>query len=181
MSIMPPAFFRVPALAGAACTLLLAACSPQYDWREVRGTGAAFTIVLPGKPASHTRTINLDGLPVTMTMTGAEVDHVSFAVGTAELPEVAQVEKAIGAMKAALVRNIGGTLNQEKAVAASGTPAIEIEASGPPAAHTGGRPRMLLARFLARDRRVYQLVVIGADKPGVREAADTFFTSFKPG
>lgn len=181
MSIAPSTLSHLSALACAACALLLAACSPQYDWREVRGAGAPFTIVLPGKPASHTRAINLDGLPVTMMMTAAEVDHVTFAVGTAELPDGAQAEKALGAMKIALVRNINGTLVREKPVTAGGMPAIEIEASGPAAAHTDGRPRLLLARFVARGNSVYQLVVVGGDKPEVRDAADIFLTSFKPG
>lgn len=166
----------------AACALLLAACSPKYDWREVRGAGAPYTVTLPARPASHARIVDLDGVKVTMTMTAAEADHVTFAVGTADLASPAQAQQAIVAMKTALVRNIGGTLRHEKTAAAgSGPMTIEIEAAGPPAPATGGQPRLLLARFIAHDKRVYQLVVVGAEKTEAREAADIFFTSFKPG
>lgn len=167
---------RITAL---ACALLLAACSPKYDWREVRGGGAPFIVTLPAKPASHTRQIDLEGLPVTMTMTAAEVDKVTFAVGAAELGDAALASKALMSMKTALVRNIGGTIRKEKT---GTTPSmIEIEASGPPGPGSGGQPRLLLARFYAKDRFIYQVIVTGGEKSLSREAADTFFTSFKPG
>lgn len=158
--------------------MLLAACSPKYDWREVRGNSAPFVVVLPTKPASHTRSINLDGVQVEMTMTAAEVDGVTFAVGVAQLPDAMQAQKALVAMKTALVRNIGGTIRQEKASTVNGVPAIDIEATGtgtPGAA----QQRLMLARFIAQDRHAYQLVVVGKESAVERDAADVFFTSFK--
>ncbi len=160
-----------------AATLLLA-CSPKYDWREVRGAGAPFMIMLPAKPSSHARPIDLAGTRVTMTMTAAEVDDVTFAVGTAELPDAAQAQTALAAMKVALVRNIGGTVRYDKPVAPAMT---EIEAGGAPSGQRGEQPWLLLARFMVKDKRVYQIVVVGREKDVSREAADTFLTSFKPG
>lgn len=155
-----------------SCALLLVACSPKLDWREVRGSGAPFVVLLPAKPASYTRAVNLDGLQVSMTMTAAEVDKVVFAVGTAELPDAAEAPKALNAMKTALVRNIGGTIKQEKTSQDGAAATIDIEASGT-------ESRVLLARFLAKDKRVYQLVMLGKEGALSREAADTFFSSFK--
>ena len=169
-----PRFFR-PLITAAcvACAFLLAACSPKFDWREVRGQGAPFVVLLPAKPASHTRTINLDGLQVSMTMTAAEVDGVTFAVGTAELSDATQAPKALAAMKTALVRNIGGAVKQEKVSDPGTVPAtIDIEASGT-------ESRILLARFLAKDKRIYQVVMVGKQNAVSRDAADTFFSSFK--
>lgn len=151
-----------------AAAFLLLACSPQYNWREVRGSGAPFMISLPAKPASHARTIELDGNKVEMTMTAAEVEGITFAVGTAQLPDAAQAQKALTAMKTAMVRNISGTVKQEQ----SSPVQIEIEASG--------AQRLMLARFIARDRQVYQLVVVGDERKLPREEAATFFASFKP-
>lgn len=157
-----------------ACCLLLLACSPKFNWREVHGSAAPYVVALPAKPATHARQINLNGIPLTMTMTGAEVDNVTFAVGTAELPDAAQATHALGSMKTALVRNIGGTVTEEKASAPNVAPImLEVEASAP----AGGR--VLLARFIARDRHIYQLVVTGRESDVSREAADTFFTSFR--
>lgn len=170
--------FKFPASFGAKaacllCVALLTACSPKFDWREVHGSSAPFVVLLPAKPASHTRTVNLDGLDVSMTMTAADVDGVTFAVGTAELADAATAQKALVAMKTALVRNIGGTVRTEKTSAPGANPAtIDVEAAGV-------ESRVLLARFVARDKHIYQVVVVGKEGALSREAADMFFTSFK--
>lgn len=162
------------------CSLLLAACSPKFDWREVRGNDVPFVVTMPAKPATHAREVNLDGTQVLMTMTAAEIDGVTFAVGTAELPDATQAQKALAAMKTALIRNINGTLRHETSSGTAEQPAMmEIEAIGLPAANRDGEPYLLLARFIAKDKRVYQLLVVGKEKSVVRDAADTFFMSFK--
>lgn len=171
----------------AACVLMLSACSPTYDWREVHGEAAPFTVLLPAKPATFSRKIDLDGTPATMTMTAAEVDDVTFAVGSAELPDAAKAQASLNAMKTALVKNIGGEIRQEKTLtmprgsdAAAGQLAvIEVEARGMPSAATRGEPRMLFARFVAKDKQVYQVVVLGREKDVTRDTVDTFFASFK--
>lgn len=158
---------------------MLSACSPKFDWREVHGTSIPFSILLPAKPTSSTRQVNLDGLPVTMTMTAADAGDVLFAVGVAEAPDPAAAMRALAAMKTALVRNIGGSIRRETASAPGVLPAtIDVEALGAPT--SGDQPRLLIARFIAIDKRVYQLVVVGKEKTMPREAADTFLTSFKP-
>lgn len=161
-------------------TLLLAslawlqACNPTYNWRETRGPDAPYVVLMPAKPSTHSRPIDLNGIKVTMTMTAAEVDGVTFAVGSAELPDAAQAGAALAAMKTAMVRNLGGTVKQERQLAAPAAPGTsEIEVAG--------QGRLMLARFAARERRVYQAVVVGKEKEVSREAADTFLASFKPG
>lgn len=165
------------ALLACGAGMLLCACSPKYDWREIRGEGAPYTVMLPAKPASYSRPINLDGNQVTMTMTATEVDGTTFAVGTAELPDAAKAAAAVTMMKNALVKNIGGTVQREAAASSGGDTAIDIDATGRDA---GGQARVLHARFLARDKRVYQVLVTGKDGTVPQEAVDTFLSSFKP-
>lgn len=160
---------------------MLSACNPTYNWREVRDTETAYSVTLPAKPASLSRPISLGGEQVTMTMTAAEVEDVTFAVGTAQLPDSEKARAALVAMKTALVNNIGGTIKWEKASDPAETPSeIALEAIGTPGPNTGGQPRVLLARLIAKDKRVYQVVVMGKEKAISPEAVDTFFTSFKP-
>jgi hypothetical protein len=178
MSLMAFISFFPLSLARKALLLaslaLLQACNPTYNWRETRGPDAPYAVLMPAKPSSHSRPIDLDGIKVTMTMTAAEVDGVTFAVGTAELPDAAQAATALAAMKTAMVRNLGGTIRQERQLGAPAAPAMsEIEVAG--------QGRLMVARFAARDRRVYQAVVVGKEKDVSREAIDTFLTSFKPG
>ena len=102
-------------LLAAALSALLLACSPQYNWRDYSSDVAPFRVMFPDKPSTHKRTIDLDGLKVEMTMTAAEVNGATFAVGSAQAPDTASAEKALSAMKTALVRNIGATVKSEKA------------------------------------------------------------------
>lgn len=174
-------FFSLLRLAIAAAVLILPACTPAYDWREVRGTDAPFAAVFPAKPATYSRMVNLNGTQVMMTMTAAEAAGVTFAVGSAQLPDPAAAQGALQAMKTAMIGNIGGTVRHEKqsAIPANGLSSIDLEATGASTAGNSGQSRLLIARFVAKDRRVYQAVVIGTEKAISRDAVDTFFTSFK--
>jgi hypothetical protein len=163
----------------SACLLLLAAlaaCSPDYNWRQVQNADAAFSALFPAKPSSHAREVNLDGIRTNMSMTAAEVEGALFAVGSTTLSSPALVQPALGAMKTAMVRNINGTIASEKTVPGP-APYDELVANG----SRNGRPVQLTARFAARNLRVYQAVVIGAPQDLPAEAIDTFLSSFKPG
>lgn len=166
-----------------AAIIALAGCSPKYDWREVHGADARYAVLLPAKPATVSRQVNLDRVQVTMVMTAAEVNGVSFAVGSAELPDAGAAQLALLAMKKAMLNNIQGAIQTEKTAAlastsgaaASSSIATDIEAVG----SIGGQPARLFARFVAQDKRVYQAIVLGPEKTVSRDAADTFLTSFK--
>jgi hypothetical protein len=150
----------------------LSACSPQYDWRDYRSNDAPYAVLFPGKPATQTRDIKLDQLDVSMTMTAAEVDGVIFAVGSAQVPDAAQAPAAVEAMKTALVKNIGATVTSSKSPAA-GT--LEVEASG----SQNGEAMRLIGRFIAKDKRIYQVIVMGKAKNMVQDTVETYLSSFK--
>lgn len=161
-----------------ACGLaLLAACSPKYNWREAHGDKVPFTVLLPAKPASFSRQIDLNGTPVMMTMTAAEIDGVTFAVGAAELSDAAQTPKALESMRTALINNIGGTVRDTPVPGkADGDHGLDVSAAGV----ARGQPMMLMARLVAKDKRIYQVLIVGGDKAVTPENIETFFTSFKP-
>jgi len=163
----------------AACTagaLMLSACSPKLDWREVQGNSVPYSVLMPAKPTSFSRPVNLDGIQVTMTMTAAEVDDVTFAVGTAELPDAAQAPRALEAMKKAMVNNIQGTIRSEKPTGAAAAPTIiDIEATGT----ANGQSKILYARFTTKGKWVYQAIILGKEKTIAPETVETFFSSFK--
>jgi hypothetical protein len=156
--------------------LLLAACDPTFNWRDYQSTEAKFSAQFPGKPASHTRSIDLNGLKVDMTMTAADVDGALFAVGSATVPDAAQAPAALEAMKTAMVRNVGGTVASEARASANGTHSVRIQANG----SRNGQPVKLVGRFEARGVRVYQAIIIGPDRAVTPENIDQFMSSFKP-
>ncbi|MBV8635838.1 MAG: hypothetical protein JO002_15185 [Burkholderiaceae bacterium] len=156
--------------------LLLAACDPKFNWREVHGKDAPFTVLLPAKPATLTRPIRLGEQEVNMSMTGAEVGHVSFAVGSVEMPDPARAQAAVNLMQAALVNNINGKSKTLPAAGSSGD-SVDIEAVG---TSPDGQAMLLIAHFAVVGKRGYQVIVLGPQKEVVREEAATFISSFKP-
>jgi hypothetical protein len=168
-----------------AGVMSLAACSPEFDWREVRGEDTQVVMMLPGKPATLTRSVNLDGLAVEMTLQGARVGELSYTVGAVKLPDgqAATRERALAAMQSAMVRNIGGSPKAVREVAialvdASGArvgsvPGVEVEASG----RMRDTEVTLLARFASFDGRAWQAVVLGP-KPDPEQSA-VFMESFR--
>lgn len=171
----------------AAVALTLAACSPQYNWREIQSESAPFAIAMPAKPTTFARQIDLNGVSVLMTMTAVEVGHNTFAVGTAELPDAIQAQRSVSAMKTAMINNIHGSIRHEKVLTMPdsahkevGTVAMtEIEAISADKNAIDGQPRVLYARFAANDKRVYQLVATGSERIMTRDLATLFFASFK--
>jgi len=153
----------------------LSACSPQYDWRDYRSSDAPYAVLFPGKPASQTRSIQLDTLAVNMTMTAAEVNGVIFAVGSAQVPDAAQGPAAIEAMKTALVSNIGATVTSNKSSADGKQATLDVEAKG----SQNGEAMRLIGHFIARDKRIYQVIVMGRDKNIVQDTVETYLSSFK--
>lgn len=154
--------------------LTLIACSPKYNWREVHGKDAPFIVLFPDKPVSVTRSINLNGEQVNMTMTAAEVDGVSFAVGYTTLADAAHATAAVDAMKTALLHNINGKQKTDP------NAANDIEALGSRDSGNGNEPLLLLGHFAAKGNRAYQVIVLGNEKAVLRDEAHTFLTSFKP-
>ena len=163
--------------------VLLCACSPQYDWRDWHGKEARYTVLFPGKPDSFTRTIALGDIQVSMTMTAVEVDGNTFAVGSAEMPDAAKAQAALAAMQAALLKNIRGTLLGSGVAASTQTAngashqesSLDMRARGTQSGH----PVLLAGHFAARDRKIYQVIVLGDEQRLSRENLDMFLSSFK--
>lgn len=160
----------------AACAF--SACSPKFDWRDYHSNDAPFTVLFPGVPATQTRMIDLDGVQVSMTMTASSVDGTTFAVGSAQLTDTAMTKTALIAMKTALLKNIGAKTEEtsnEANAAVRLKPSFEIEASG----MQNGAPVQLIGHFIAQDKRIYQVIVMGKEKQVSRENIDMFMDSFR--
>jgi hypothetical protein len=168
-------------LAALAALLLpaLLACSPKYNWRDYASPDAPYRVTFPAKPSNFTRNIELDGMRVAMTMTAAEVDGATFAVGAAQAQDPARAQAALEAMKLALLRNIGASAQQQASASTSGggenRAALEVDATG----QANGAPMRLVGHFEARGTRFYQVIVMGRPKAVPPEQLEQFFTSFK--
>ncbi len=152
---------------------LLAGCNPTYNWRDYRSPDAPYQVMFPAKPATHTRSVDLNGMKVEMTMTAAEVEGVMFAVGSGVAPDPAQARAAVDAMRTAMLRNINATVQRESASAAtSGMPDIDATGTG------RGGPMKLTGHFESRGTRFYQVIVLGPEKDVAAEKSEQFVKSF---
>ena len=151
--------------------VLLAGCSPTYNWRDYTSAEGAFKVLFPAKPATHTRGIDLGGIKVDMTMTAAEVEGTTFAVGTAVAPDAALAQATLPAMRQALLRNIGASDAAEKNGAT-----LDVDAVG----KGNNGPVRLVGRFVAKGTRVYQVIVVGTPGAMPPEHTEQFLSSFKP-
>jgi hypothetical protein len=122
-----------------------------------------------------TRTIDLDGMQVSLTMTAAEVAGATFAVGSAEAPDAARAQAALEAMQVALVRNINATVTSEKVTASDDRATRDVDANGT----DHGAPVRLVGHFESRGKRFYQVIVLGKPKALPDEQVEQFLTSFK--
>ena len=164
----------------ASVLLALAGCNPTYNWREHASQDGRYKVLFPAKPASVTRPVDVDGLRVEMTMTAAEVDGTTFAVGSATAPDAARARAALPAMRTALVRNIG----VDDALPAGPADGLQVDARGINAGMgsgaSAGKPVHLRGRFEARGARFYQVIVLGPADATPPEQVEQFLTSFAP-
>lgn len=173
----------------AAVALAALACSPRFEWREVRTNDGAVAS-LPGRAQSVTRDLDVAGQRVSMTIWSTGVGPAMFAVGAARLPAPLAADEAgrartIAYFRDGLLRNIDGTLTSSMAAPLPLSPGSArkllaseaVEAAGRPG--PDGRKSRLAARFFIVDDQFFQVVALGAEGEIPPEALETFFTSFR--
>lgn len=110
---------RVGVLAGLA-VLLLGACSPVLDWRQVRPEGWRLALSMPCRPASHARSVALAGPPVELVMYACSAADHTFAIASADLGDLARIGPALQALHQAAVANVQGVSDAEVPAAVKG-------------------------------------------------------------
>ena len=161
-----------------AASVLLLACSPALDWRDVRPEGSGLTVQFPCKPTTRTRSAMLSGAPVPMTLLSCEAGGVTFALSHADLGDPAQVTDALVELRSALAGNLQAAPLRSVAFDLTGmTPnpqAIRIAFAGRLPDGTAVEERAVL---FTRGSVVYQAVVLGVRLEDA--AAGTFFESLR--
>ena len=173
---------RVPLAGALAAGLLLAACSPALNWRSVPWPEAAITATLPCKPDRATRTVELAGVPVEMSMVGCDADGATWAVSHVALADPARAGVALAHWRAAVVAQLG----PDAAASARDTPFAPLGVLPlPQSVRTlaqgrrpgGGAPvhaqGVWFARAVGPQMRLYHAVVYAPQERA--GAADTFF------
>lgn len=171
----------LPARAGslvatAALASLLAACSPEYDWRELSVADGRATAAFPAKVQTESRPVHLDGVQLPFALTFAAVGKGLFAVGYASLPEPVrgnpgEAARLAGALTRAFYANLG--LQPPEQLPAPGE---EITLH----AELDGEPLRLVARVMVLDGAVMEAVAMGPARSLPVERAQEFVRSLRP-
>lgn len=89
-----------------ALAALLAACSPEQNWRQVTFEGTTLKVQLPCKPDRTTREVPLGGAPVQLAVAGCESGGAMLAVMTAPLPAGADAQAVLAGWQQATLANL---------------------------------------------------------------------------
>jgi hypothetical protein len=162
----------------AAVLLCLAACSPTFNWREVRAEAAPLKVMLPCKPDKGSRRVPMAGRQVELQVMGCEAGGATFAVLFGDIVEPGRDDEVLAQWKAATLGHMQGVSLQERPFLPPGALAlpnsVRVVASGKRA---DGSPVQGQAAYFARGSQVFQAVIY-SDRV-TPEAADTFFAGLK--
>lgn len=194
-----PRSLLATAFAAVLALVSLAACSPAYNWREVRPENSQLVVLFPCKPEKAEKMVPLGGPPTNLTLLGCDAGGATFAVAMADIGDTAKVPAVLGQwqnltltnMKARPVTAAAAAASVASSPSASGalptqksllkvagadlvSPAVLLKARGlrPDGSGVTGH-----AAYFARGSKVFQVVVY-ADKL-TPEVSDTFFSSLK--
>lgn len=137
-------------------SLLLQACSPSLNWREIRLPGGDYKAMLPCKPDQATRRQSLAGQELELAMQGCEADGGLYAVSVAQLAS----PSALPAVQAQWTQQVLASLQASEAryrpasiAGADGLPAaVYLEATG---RGPDGRALSVQALWFVRGTRIY--------------------------
>ncbi len=168
--------------ASLAALLALGACSPTYNWRELRLDGAPLLALMPCKPESATRPVPLLGAALAeLHMHSCETGGLRFAVAWADVGSAAQVAPALAAWRSASLQSIrvaptpADDPSTRWTVTVAGAPAVlGVSAQGQ---DPQGQPVQTRAVYFSQGTRVFQAAVYGAKLPD--EAVDPFFSGLR--
>jgi hypothetical protein len=155
----------------------LAACSPTFNWREVRPEGG-LTAMLPCKPDKAARTVPMAGRQVDLQALSCATGGATFALLAADIGDAARAGEVLAQWKTATLSNLRSAAAQESAFRPPGArnlpQSLQVVATGQRA---DGSKVESHAAYFARDSHVFQAVIYSDRlKP---EVADAFFSGLR--
>ena len=164
-------------LINAAVVLtVLTACSPTFNWRDVRPDGTRLALLMPCKPDKAQRVVPLTGQPTEINLLSCDAGGATFAVSVVDVKETSKVAAPLAQWQSATLANIKAVPGQEAALKLPGlaSSAVMVRATGQRA---NGRTISSQAVYFAQDSRIFQAVMYADNiSPDV---GDTFFSGLK--
>jgi hypothetical protein len=179
-AIQPPTPRPSVALFLTLGLLALAACSPAFNWREVRPENTRLSLLLPCKPDKAQKIVPLGGAPTTLFMLGCDAGGATFAVALADLGDAAKAATVLAQWQSLTLANMKAAPASREALplklagATPQAPPTLVKALGQRADGTAVSGQ---AAYFAQGSQVFQVVLYAANI--TPEVAETFFSSLK--
>jgi hypothetical protein len=167
-------------------TFALMACSPTYNWRDIRVENTDLVGMLPCKPDAGSRVVSLGGRDVEMHMSGCDAGGATYAIARADLKEAAAVPAVLAQWRAATLANMAAGPVTESAMRVNAVsrlpPTTMVSAEGK---RPDGRAVKLQGIWFAKGAQVFHAVVYidpKGDSFGKAQGADLtepFFSGLK--
>ena len=174
-------------MASLTLGLVLSACSPSQNWREVTLEGTSLKAQLPCKPDRTTRSVPLGGVPVDLQVVGCESGSAIVAVMTAPLQAGADANALLAGWQKATLDNARVTqplaAGQQQIWQRPGqlplATAVRVQAPGQRA---NGEPVNMDAVWgaVAEGERVRLVHAVVYDPKIAADLANTLFDGIKP-
>lgn len=171
---------RTWTLSAAAGLLALAACSPAFNWREVRPENTRLSFLLPCKPDRAQKIVPLGGQSSTLSMLGCDAGGATFAVAVADLGDPSKAAPVLAQWQSLTLANMkaGPATSQVLPIKLPGA-AVEpgpvlVKAQGQRADGTAVSGQ---AAYFAQGSQVFQAVIYSAQI--TPEVAETFFSNLR--
>jgi hypothetical protein len=159
---------------GAIACTSLAACAPEFNWREVHPEGSGAVAMFPCKPSHEVRQVPLAGAPVRLAIVACRSGDVMFAVSHGDVADPARVGPALQALRSAALSNLNGAVASERRLMVPGmTPNPQAQALEVQGRLPDGRAVQERLAFFSKGTRVFQVTMFGAALDA--EATETFF------
>jgi hypothetical protein len=159
----------------------LLACSPTFNWREVRVTDSALTALLPCKPDQAVRPVVMGDAKVDMHMQGCETGQTMFAVayvdGPVPAPPGQDAVSLLGRWQAANLAALRATASDSAETRVAGVTAPAPHKVSAVGQKPDSRRVESQAVYFSQGARLYYAVIL-AERISP-EAAEAFFTGLK--
>jgi hypothetical protein len=161
-------------------TVLLVACAPAMNWREVRPDVQGAVMLFPCKPSSFARMVPLAGEQVRMTLQACDAGGVTWGLSWADVGDPTRVPLALRALRQSTLDNLSASSGEDLPLRVPGaTPQPDSLRQALSGRTPDGKPMSGQVAVFSRGTVVFQATMLG--KPAQEESASTFFSSVRLG
>ena len=157
--------------------LVLSACNPTFNWRDVRPDGSRLALLMPCKPDKAQKAVSMVGQATDLMVLSCDAGGATFGVAIADVKDAARATAALAQWQSATLSNMKAVANTPAAaikLAGLTSTGVMVKATGQRA---NGQAVSSQAAYFAQDATVFQVVMYA--NTIAPDVAETFFSGLK--